>query len=220
MYPAVPSIVGTKMTYANESHAVRFVQRKYLWRLTVMSVGRCQHLSSLHILQQGVFRRRFQRALRCILGRGRTVPFYDCGIRVEHCECWSAIARHGVGISRVLLRTGGVVVSARHFGGFGCLLGPWRRMVWTCGCGCGGEVVMRCDEGRRNFGIGWAWHCGRCAEDAAFTSHELFENDNMIDRWLVYFTWDRILQVHFAGWSFANASQLPHSSMSSSNNAG
>jgi hypothetical protein len=39
MYPAVPSIAGTKMTYANESHAVRRVQRKYLWRLVVMSVS-------------------------------------------------------------------------------------------------------------------------------------------------------------------------------------
>jgi hypothetical protein len=37
MYPAVPSIVGTRITYANEIHAVRLVQRKYLWRLTIMS---------------------------------------------------------------------------------------------------------------------------------------------------------------------------------------
>jgi hypothetical protein len=30
MYPAVPNIAGTNMTYANESQAVRRVQRKYL----------------------------------------------------------------------------------------------------------------------------------------------------------------------------------------------
>lgn len=41
IYPAVPSIAGTNITYANESHAVRFVQRKYLWRLTVISFGGC-----------------------------------------------------------------------------------------------------------------------------------------------------------------------------------
>jgi len=39
MYPAVPNIAGTSMTYANDNHAVRRVQRKYLWRLVVMSVG-------------------------------------------------------------------------------------------------------------------------------------------------------------------------------------
>jgi hypothetical protein len=38
MYPAVPNIAGTSMTYANDNHAVRRVQRKYLWRLVVMSV--------------------------------------------------------------------------------------------------------------------------------------------------------------------------------------
>jgi hypothetical protein len=40
MYPAVPKRPGTKMTYANEIHAVRRVQRKYLWRLVVMSAVR------------------------------------------------------------------------------------------------------------------------------------------------------------------------------------
>jgi hypothetical protein len=37
MYPAVPNKPGTRMTYANEIHAVRLVQRKYLWRLVTMS---------------------------------------------------------------------------------------------------------------------------------------------------------------------------------------
>ena len=41
MYPAVPSIAGTSITYANESQAVRRVQWKYLWRLVVMSTP-CQ----------------------------------------------------------------------------------------------------------------------------------------------------------------------------------
>lgn len=38
MYPAVPTMEGTKTTYAKVNQAVRRVQRKYLWRLTVMSV--------------------------------------------------------------------------------------------------------------------------------------------------------------------------------------
>jgi hypothetical protein len=46
MYPAVPSIAGTSITYANESQAVLRVQRKYLWRLVVMSAP-CQSAVSL-----------------------------------------------------------------------------------------------------------------------------------------------------------------------------
>jgi len=31
-------MAGTRNTYAKEIHAVRRVQRKYLWRLTIMSI--------------------------------------------------------------------------------------------------------------------------------------------------------------------------------------
>lgn len=37
MNPRYPNIAGTTTTYANVSHPVRGVQRKYLWRLTIMS---------------------------------------------------------------------------------------------------------------------------------------------------------------------------------------
>lgn len=99
--------------------------------------------------------------------------------------------------------------------GLGVCLGPWRRVVGYCGNGCGGEVVMRCDEGRRNFGSSWAWQRRRCVLNSLqrLIRRELLLREDGIDRWQSYFDLVKILQIHSAGWGFANASQLPHSSV-------
>lgn len=92
MYPAVPNIAGTKMTYANEIQAVRLVQRKYLCRLVVMSAmcqSRCPpdaHLPTPCVSSSSLSRIfALLGGALCVVSRDeRTVPFHDGWILVEH----------------------------------------------------------------------------------------------------------------------------------------
>jgi hypothetical protein len=83
------------MTYAKESQAVRRVQRKYLWRLVVMSgLLLAVHGMSMLFLARvpivaasvlydyvcGIWLRIFMDWGIGVCGVRRTGPFYDCGI--------------------------------------------------------------------------------------------------------------------------------------------